>query len=86
MAAARRILRYLADADHAGDPDTRRSVTGYVMMMCRAAISWASNQQAIVALSSLEAEFYAASAAGCNVSHCSMILTQLVIEQKQPTV
>eukprot|EP00961_Rhodomonas_salina_P085350 1146259-Rhodomonas_salina.1 len=66
MAAARRILRYLAgtadlgltyvaqpesranllwgfaDADHAGDPDSRRSVTGYVTMMCGAAISWAS--------------------------------------------
>eukprot|EP00961_Rhodomonas_salina_P184866 2495934-Rhodomonas_salina.1 len=70
MAAARRILRYLAgtadlgltyvaqpesranllwgfaDADHAGDPDSRRSVTGYVTMMCGAAISWASSRQA----------------------------------------
>eukprot|EP00961_Rhodomonas_salina_P185279 2501752-Rhodomonas_salina.1 len=76
MAAARRILRYLAgtthhgityeaqpksrenllwgfaDADHAGDPDTRKSVTGYVTMMCGAAISWESNRQAVVALSS----------------------------------
>eukprot|EP00961_Rhodomonas_salina_P231906 3133039-Rhodomonas_salina.1 len=110
MAAARRILRYLAgtahlgltyeaqpksrenllwgfaDADHAGDPDTLRSVTGYVTMMCGAAISWASNRRVIVALSSSEAEFYAASAAGCDVSHCCMILTQLGIEQKQPTV
>eukprot|EP00961_Rhodomonas_salina_P178059 2401394-Rhodomonas_salina.1 len=65
MAAAQRILRYLAgtadlgltyvaqpesranllwgfaDADHAGDPDSRRSVTGYMTMMCGAAISWA---------------------------------------------
>eukprot|EP00961_Rhodomonas_salina_P031049 417822-Rhodomonas_salina.1 len=71
MAAARRILRYLAgtahhgityeaqpksrenllwrfaDADHEGDPDTRKSVTGYVTMMCGAAISWASNRQAV---------------------------------------
>eukprot|EP00961_Rhodomonas_salina_P271817 3672498-Rhodomonas_salina.1 len=94
MAAARRILRYLAgtahlrltykaqpksrenlpwgfaDADQAGDPDTLHSVTGFVTMMCRAAISWASNRQAIVALSSSEAEFYAASAAGCYVSYC----------------
>eukprot|EP00961_Rhodomonas_salina_P197043 2659453-Rhodomonas_salina.1 len=90
MAAARRILRYLAgtahygltyeaqpksrenllwgfaDADHAGDPDTRKSVTGYVTMLCGAAISWASNRQAVVALSSSEAEFYAASASGCD--------------------
>eukprot|EP00961_Rhodomonas_salina_P303804 3941371-Rhodomonas_salina.4 len=98
MIAAWRILRYLAgiaslgltyvaqpksrenflwgfaDADHAGDPDTRRSVTG------------ASTKQAVVALSSSEAEFYAASAAGCDVSHCRMILEQLGIKQTQPTV
>eukprot|EP00961_Rhodomonas_salina_P293077 3933434-Rhodomonas_salina.2 len=33
------LLWGFADADHAGDPDTRRSVTGYVTMMCGAAIS-----------------------------------------------
>eukprot|EP00961_Rhodomonas_salina_P223558 3023091-Rhodomonas_salina.1 len=71
MAAASRILLYLAgtahhgityvaqpksrenllwgfaDADHAGDPDTRKSVTGYVTMLCGAVISWASNRQAV---------------------------------------
>eukprot|EP00961_Rhodomonas_salina_P152826 2056908-Rhodomonas_salina.1 len=94
MAAARRILWYLAgtvhhgityeaqpksrenllwgfaDADHAGDPDTRKSVTGY----------------AVVALSSSEAEFYAASASGCDVSYFRNILAQLGLEQKQPTI
>eukprot|EP00961_Rhodomonas_salina_P087382 1175278-Rhodomonas_salina.1 len=55
-------------------------------MMCGAAISWASTKQAVVALSSSEAEFYAASAAGCDVSHCRMILEQLGIKQTQPTV
>ena len=110
MAAARRILQYLAgtahhgitydaqpksrenllwgfaDADHAGDPDTRKSVTGYVTMLCGAAISWASNRQAVVALSSSEAEFYAASASGCDVSYFRNILAQLGLEQKQPTI
>eukprot|EP00961_Rhodomonas_salina_P201008 2711538-Rhodomonas_salina.1 len=80
------LLWGFADADHAGDPDMRRSVTGYVTMMCGAAISWASTKQAVVVLSSSEAEFYAASAAGCNVSHCRMILEQLGIKQTQPTV
>eukprot|EP00961_Rhodomonas_salina_P203744 2749096-Rhodomonas_salina.1 len=80
------LLWGFADADHAGDPDTRRSVTGYVTMMGGAAISWASTRQAVVALSSSEAEFYAASAAGCDVSHCRMILEQLGIKQTQPTV
>eukprot|EP00961_Rhodomonas_salina_P197044 2659454-Rhodomonas_salina.1 len=110
MAAARRILRYLAgtahyglmyeaqlksrenllwgfaNADHAGDPDTRKSVTGYMTMLCCAAISWASNRQAVVALSSSEAEFYAASASGCDVSYFRNILSQLGLEQKEPTI
>eukprot|EP00961_Rhodomonas_salina_P281831 3808587-Rhodomonas_salina.1 len=32
------LLLGFADADHAGDPDTLCSVTGYVTMMCGAAI------------------------------------------------
>eukprot|EP00961_Rhodomonas_salina_P238306 3221090-Rhodomonas_salina.3 len=100
MNAVRRILRYLAgsadlgitceaqqksrenllwgfaDTDHAGYLDTRHSVTGY----------WASNGQAVVALSSSEAEFYTASAAGCDIAHFCMILNQLGIPQMQPTI
>eukprot|EP00961_Rhodomonas_salina_P217382 2937695-Rhodomonas_salina.1 len=41
------LLWGFADADHAGNPDTRRSVTGYVTMLCGGAISWASNRQAV---------------------------------------
>eukprot|EP00961_Rhodomonas_salina_P136905 1841486-Rhodomonas_salina.2 len=71
---------------HAGDPDTRRSVTGYVTMLCGGAISWASNCQAVVALSSSEAEFYAASAqaAGCDVAYFRMILDQLGLRPQIP--
>ena len=63
------LLWAYADADHAGDPDTLRSVTGYVVMMNGGVISWSSTQQAVVALSSSEAEFYAASNCACNISH-----------------
>eukprot|EP00961_Rhodomonas_salina_P087706 1179778-Rhodomonas_salina.4 len=80
------LLWGFADSDHAGDPDTRRSVTGYVTMLNRAAISWGSTRQQVVALSSLEAEFYAASVAGCNVSHHRMLLDQLGYAQREPTV
>eukprot|EP00961_Rhodomonas_salina_P231399 3125608-Rhodomonas_salina.2 len=55
-------------------------------MLCRAAILWVSNRQAVVALSSSEAEFYAVSASGCNVSYFRNILAQLRLEQKQPTI
>eukprot|EP00961_Rhodomonas_salina_P160325 2158331-Rhodomonas_salina.1 len=80
------LLWGFADADHAGDPDTRRSVTGYVTMLNCAAISWGSNHQQVVALSSSEAEFYAASAAGCDVSYFRMLLDQIGLTQRDPTV
>eukprot|EP00961_Rhodomonas_salina_P145526 1958452-Rhodomonas_salina.3 len=80
------LLWGFADADHTGDPDTRHSVTGYVTMLCGGAISWASNLQAVVALSSSEAKFYAASAACCDVAYFRMILEQLGIPQTQPTI
>eukprot|EP00961_Rhodomonas_salina_P056429 758188-Rhodomonas_salina.1 len=57
MAAARRILRYLAGTAH-----LRLTYEAQP----KSTILWASNRQAIVELSSSEAEFYAASAAGCN--------------------
>jgi hypothetical protein len=51
------------DADHARDPDSRRSVTGYVFLLADGPVSWNSKQQSSVALSSMEAEYMAASAA-----------------------
>ena len=75
-----------ADADHAGDPDTRRSVTGYVVMMNGGAISWSSTRQAVVALSSSEAEFYAASNCACDVSAMRMMTGQLGFDQTEPTI
>eukprot|EP00961_Rhodomonas_salina_P120819 1625993-Rhodomonas_salina.1 len=41
------LLWGFADADHAGDPDTRQSVTRYVTMLNGAAISWGSNRQQV---------------------------------------
>jgi len=55
------------DADYAGCQDTRRSHTGYVLMLNGAAISWRSKRQATVSLSSAESEFIAASQYGQEV-------------------
>eukprot|EP00961_Rhodomonas_salina_P147346 1982776-Rhodomonas_salina.1 len=41
---ANRLVCY-ADSDHAGDPDTRNSVTGYMVMLNGAAVSWQSTRQ-----------------------------------------
>lgn len=54
------IIGY-TDADWGGCQLDRRSYTGYVFLMCGAAISWRSSKQRTVALSSIEAEYMALS-------------------------
>jgi len=52
------------DADWAGDTDTRRSHTGYVLMMNSGPISWERRRSDNVSLSTSKAEFVAASQVG----------------------
>jgi hypothetical protein len=52
------------DADFAADLDTRRSHTGYVIMMNGGPISWKSVKQKSVSLSTAESEWYVANEAG----------------------
>ena len=51
------------DASNAGDEDTRRRTTGYMFKICGGPVSWQSRMQTSVALSSMESEYMAASAA-----------------------
>ena len=50
-----------SDSDHAADPIKRRSITGYVVKLASASISWTSHAQKTVATSSTEAEYMALS-------------------------
>ena len=50
-------------SSYAGDEDTRRSTTGYMFKICGGPVSWKSQMQTSVALSSMELEYMAASAA-----------------------
>ena len=47
------------DADYAGDPNTRRSTSGMVVMMNGGPISWSSRLQKLCAQSTAESEIYA---------------------------
>ncbi|XP_043661609.1 secreted RxLR effector protein 161-like [Drosophila teissieri] len=51
------------DANWAGDRLARKSYTGYIYLLADGPISWRSEQQRSVALSSTEAEYMALSAA-----------------------
>jgi hypothetical protein len=52
---ANRLFRYV-DADHASDLDDRKSVSGYILMLNGAAISWSSSKIKVNAISSFETE------------------------------
>ncbi len=56
-------LKGYCDANYAGDRDTRKSTTGYVFLWAGAPVCWASQKQAVVALSTTESEYIALAAA-----------------------
>jgi hypothetical protein len=73
------------DAAHATDAKTRRSVTGYVLTFCGAAVSYRSKVQNTIATSSTEAEFIAAVTASKGVKYLRYILHELQCPQPLPT-
>mgnify|MGYP003481444930 FL=1 len=56
-------LDVYSDADHAGDLETRRSTTGVICCHAGGAVSWFSQRQASVSISTTEAEIIASSEA-----------------------
>jgi hypothetical protein len=58
-------LRGYSDSDLAGDLDSRKSTTGVLFFFGRSPVSWQSTKQRVVALSSCEAEYIAATTAAC---------------------
>jgi hypothetical protein len=79
------IMEAWVDSDYAADPDTRRSVTGYIITLNDGPIAWKSKRQACVTLSSAEAEFVAASICGVEVLYIRSILRGFGYRQDKPT-
>ena len=72
------------DADWASNPDTRRSVTGYVFMMCGAAVHYVSRIQKLVAKSSFESELISLYSCSTDLVWIRFLLEDLGI--KIPTI
>ena len=72
------------DADFAADLDTRRSHTGYVIMMNGGPISWKSVKQKSVSLSTAESEWLAASEAGKELLYLRIIMREFGFPQLGP--
>ena len=81
---ARVSPNFYVDADHANDPDSRRSITGYVFALAGVPISWQSRQHMSVALSSMEAEYMAACAAAQEALWLRMLLSDLGVDIVKP--
>ena len=73
------------DADHASNPEDRKSVGGYVLFLNGGAISWSSRKIKVVSISSFESEWYSASICGCEIVVVRRLLEEVGRGQTGPT-
>jgi len=67
-----------SDSDHAGDIDTSKSTSGILFFLGEYLVSWQSVKQQVVALSSCEAEYIAASTASTQALWLARLLGDLL--------
>lgn len=66
-----------SDSDFASDVDTRKSTTGYIFQMNGGPITWCSQKQKTIALSTTEAEFVAACESAKEILWLKQLLSEL---------
>lgn len=66
-----------SDSDLAGDTDDRKSTSGIIYFLGESPITWVSHKQRIVALSSCEAEYIAATGGACQGIWLTKIIQSL---------
>ncbi|CAL2226755.1 unnamed protein product [Prunus armeniaca] len=71
------LLSGYCDSDWAGDPNTRRSTTGYVVFLDDNPISWLLKKQAAVSRSSTEAEYHALANCAADIAWIRQIMCDL---------
>jgi hypothetical protein len=80
------VFTAYSDADHAADPDDRKSISGYAILLGGAAIAWNSKKQNTVALSSTEAEYTAIAHATRQIIWLRYLFEDLGYPQEEPTL
>ena len=80
-----RIMGTYCDADLAGDDGTRKSTTGFCMVLNGGVVCWSSRLQSTVALSTAEAETNAGVEAVKQLMHLRLFLRELGQEQTSPS-
>jgi hypothetical protein len=76
-------LQGFVDADFAAEVDHRRSTTGYVFTVGTTAVSWISQIQKIVALSTTEAEYIAVTEASKEMIWLQGLLAEMGFKQEK---
>ncbi|GAB2294442.1 hypothetical protein Dimus_038297 [Dionaea muscipula] len=80
-------LHAYCDADWAGDPNDRKSTTGFVILLNRSPVSWCSRKQASVSRSSTEAEYRSMADTASEVQWINHLLCDLGVSMSQvPTL
>ena len=79
-------LTCLSDSDWAGDVDTRKSTSGYVLFGAGAPIAWMSKLQPVIAVSSMEAEYIAAFYAMQEIIWIKGLMSEIGFNYSDPIV
>ena len=79
-------IEVYCDSDFAGDIDTRRSTTGWLVKISGGCVSWASRIQPTVALSTTEAEYMAAAEAAKEAIWFKKLLEDVGIDMKKDAI
>ena len=77
-------LTVFSDADMTRDIDRRRSTSNVLVFLGSAPISWLSLKQKVVALSTCEAEYVAATTAACQAVWLRRLLDELTGVEAHP--
>jgi hypothetical protein len=75
-----------SDSYWVGNPDDRRSTTGYVFGIGSRVVSWRSKKKPTISLSSTKAEYKSLCVATCEVVWLRRLLQDDGKEQKEPTM
>ena len=78
-------LEIWTDADHAGDADTRKSRSGYIVQLNGHTVNWMSKMQDTTALSTTEAEFVSLTEGVKEALYYRKLLAEMGIAQEGST-
>ncbi|XP_033512774.1 secreted RxLR effector protein 161-like [Nicotiana tomentosiformis] len=73
------------DSDYAGDIDDRKNTIDFVFFLGDSVISWSSNKQSIVTLSTHDVEYVAATSCTCHAIWSTILLKELNLPQIEAT-